>query len=214
MSIQTTFEDRLLDQLRLVVAGNSASPGDGAPLPRRRRWPAAAAGLAGAGLVAALALVIAGGTPAAYAIDSQPDGSVTVKIASLRDATGLQAALRDRGIPAFVDYSATCRPAPAPRPVPAPPASSVIRPDTGRPPFSQVQQGPAPSPRTRDMRSGVRVEVSKDGGGTHGVTFRIDPGSIPAGQNVYITTYSRKMNALSIGIGSHPPTPPCPPAAP
>jgi hypothetical protein len=64
------------------------------------------------------------------------------------------------------------------------------------------------------MHVGVRVQVSKDAQGTRGVTFTIDPGSIPAGQNVYITTYSRELNALSIGIGSKAPTPPCPPATP
>jgi hypothetical protein len=208
VTIQTTFEDRLLDRLRLVVAANSAPPEPGARHPQRRRWPAAAAGLATAGIATVLAVVIAGGTQAAYAIDSQPDGSVTVHIASLSDAAGLQAALRDRGIPAFVDYSATCRP------VPAPPANSATSPDTGGPPGSQVQQALARPPRTSSTRGGVWAEVSKGANGTHGVTFKIYPSSIPAGQNVYITTYSRKMNALSIKVGSKAPTPLCPPAAP
>lgn len=208
MSTQTTFEDRLLDRLRLVVAANPAPPEPGARQPRRRRWPAAAIGLAAAGVAAVLAVVIAGGTQAAYAIDSQPDGSVTVHIASLSDAAGLQAALRNRGIAAIVDYSATCMP------VPAPPTSTVTRPDTGGPPFSQVKQAPGAGHKRHAMEVGVRVEVSKGPNGTNGVTFKIYPSSIPAGQNVYITTYSRKMNALSVRIGANPPTPPCPTAAP
>jgi hypothetical protein len=61
---------------------------------------------------------------------------------------------------------------------------------------------------------GARVTISRDADGPGGVTFTIDPESVPAGQNVYITTYSGEMNALSIGIGSKAPTPPCPPAAP
>jgi hypothetical protein len=165
----------------------------------------AAAGLAAAGLATALAVVIAGGTQAAYAIESHPDGSVTVHIASLSDAAGLQAALRARGIPAIVDYSATCRS------VPFPPGSSVTRPATGRP--SEVKQTPARSRGRRGVHRGVRVEVSK-ARGTGGVTFRIDPSSIPVTKNVYITTYSGEMNALSIRIGSEPPTPACPPLAP
>jgi hypothetical protein len=165
----------------------------------------AAAGLAAAGLATALAVAIAGGTQAADAIDSHPDGSVTVHLASLSDAAGLQAALRARGVPAIVDYSATCTP------VPYPPGSSGTRPAPGRP--SEVKQTPARSPGRRGMHRGIRVEVSK-AGGPGGVTFTIDPSSIPAAKNVYITTYSGEMNALSIRIGSKPPTPACPPTAP
>ena len=206
MTLQTTFEDRLLDRLRLVVAANPAPPQPGVRLPRRHRWPAAAAGVATAGTVAALAVVVPGGTQAAYAIDSQPDGSVTVHLARLSDAAGLQAALRDRGIPAFVDYSATCTP------MPTPPASRVTKPDSHAP--TEVQPAPGHSPPIRRMQAGIWVEVSRGANGPHGVTFRIYPGSIPAGKNVYITTYSRRMNALSIGIGSKAPRPPCPPPAP
>lgn len=166
----------------------------------------AASGLAAAGVAAALTIVIAGGTQAAYAIDSQPDGSVTVHITTLSDAAGLQAALRDKDIPAIVDYSATCTS------LPSPTRNSVTSPGTGAPPFSQVEQAPAPG--TSAMQVGVRVQVSKDANGTGGVTFKIDASSIPAGRNVYITTYSGAINALSVGIGSKAPTPPCPPPAP
>jgi hypothetical protein len=203
---QTIFEDRLLDQLRSVVAANPAPPEPGARPPRRRRWAAAAAGLAAAGAAAMLAVIIAGGTQAAYAIDSQPDGSVTVHIASLSDAAGLQAALRRRGIPAIVDYSATCKPVPA--------SPGVTRHDKGGPTFSEVKRAPGAGHKRHAMRVGVRIEVSKGPNGTSGVTFKIDPSSIPAGQNVYITTYSGKMNALSVRTGSKAPRPPCPPPVP
>lgn len=208
MTTHTTFEDRLLDRLRLVVAANAAPPQPRARQPRRRHWPLAAAGLAAAGVAAAFVIVIPGGTQAAYAIDSQPDGTVTVQIASLSDAAGLQAALRDRGIPAIVDYSATCRS------VPAPPAGGATRPDPGGESSSHVERAGAPAPGKNAMQVGARVQVSKDTNGTGEVTFKIDPASIPAGENVYITTYSREMNALSIGTGSKAPTPPCPPATP
>jgi hypothetical protein len=207
VSTQTTFEDRLLDHLRLVVAANPALPEPRVRAPRRRRWPVAAAVVAAAGVAAALAVVIAGGTQAAYAIDSHPDGRVTVHLASLSDAAGLQAALRDRSIPAIVDYSATCRS------VPYPPGPSVTHPHAGGRSVSQVKQARAHVPGARGMRVGVRIQVSKDAHGTRGVTFTIDPSSIPAGQKLYITTYSGEMNALSIRIGSKGPTPACPPAA-
>jgi hypothetical protein len=208
MTTQTTFEDRLLDRLRLVVAANSAPPERGVRQPRRRRWPLAATGLAGAAVAAALIVVIAGGTQTAYAIDTQPNGSVTVHIASLRDAAGLQEALRRRGIPALVDYSATCTR------MPAPPPGGVTRHGAGGPRGFEVHRAPAPARGARRMRVGVRVQVSRDANVTDGVMFTIDPGSIPAGQNVYITTYSREVNALSVGIGFKAPTPPCPPGAP
>jgi hypothetical protein len=208
VSTQTTFEDRLLDRLLLVVATNPGPREPGAPRPRRRRLPVATAGFASAGVVAALAVVIAGGTQAAYAIVSHPDGRVTVRLASLSDAAGLQAALRHRGIPAVVDYSATCRP------VPYPPAPSVAHPNGGRPGHQVKQRSGARLQRARGRHAGVRIEVSKATHGTRGVIFTIDPSSIPAGQKLYITTYSSQMNALSVRIGSKATTPACPPTTP
>jgi hypothetical protein len=202
----------------LVAAAERQTLAAAAGSGRRWRVPASshgvrarvviAAGVAVAAVVAILAATITGGTTDAYAIDSQPDGTVTVQIASLSDAAGLQAALRDRGIPAIVDYSATCTP------VPGPPPTSVTRPEAPGPPADEVEQAPEPAPGTSAMDVGARVQVSKDTNGSGGVTFTIDPGSIPAGQNVYITTYSGEMDALSVGVGSKAPTPLCPPAAP
>ena len=56
-----------------------------------------------------------GGDPAApaYAVQPHGDGSVTVTINGLRDADGLERALRDEGVRAVVDYlpaGATCAP--------------------------------------------------------------------------------------------------------
>ncbi len=207
MTSQTNFEDRLLDELRSVVAANPVSRGPTAGRSRRRRGPAAAAGFAGAGAAVAIAVGVVGGSQAAYAVEGGPGGVVTVHIASLRDAAGLQTALRHHGIPASVDYSVKCRH------VPAPPGTRVAHPHRGsRPPFSEVLRAPGRRLHTRDMQSGVRVALSR-GVTSHGVMFQIDPSSIPVGKRVYITTYGRKMNALSIGIGSKAPTPPCPPAA-
>jgi hypothetical protein len=78
--------------------------------------------------------------------------------------------------------------------------------------LSQVERTRASRGKT-GMRVGVRVQVS-EASGAGGVVFTIDPTIIPAGQNLYITTYSREMNALSIGVGSKAPTPLCPPAGP
>lgn len=201
MTSQTTFEDRLLDQLRSVVAANPVSAEPAVGRGRRRRWPAVAAGFAGAGAAVALALGIAGGSQPAYAVEGGAGGLVTVHIASLRDAAGLQAALRRRGIPASVDYSVRCRH------MPAPPGTRVA-PRGTRPHFSEVLRAPASRLHAREMQAGVRVELTR--GSAHGVMFQIEPSSIPAGKRLYITTYSRKLNSLAIGIGSRAPTPPCP----
>jgi hypothetical protein len=109
----TTFEDRLLAELRAVVAERPTPRAT--PTPVRR--PPRARVLLGAGAVAATAVgvfVATGGDTAApaYAVAKQPDGSVTVEIKSLRDAAGLQEKLRAAGIPAVVDYTPmgkTCR---------------------------------------------------------------------------------------------------------
>jgi hypothetical protein len=110
----TSFEDRLLGQLRAVVAERGAAAAaeesTTGEIPAWRRGPRLA--LAGAAVlaVAAAALVVSAGgddTPAAYAVEAQPDGQVSVEIRSLQDAKGLEEALRDAGVPASVDYLGT-----------------------------------------------------------------------------------------------------------
>jgi len=101
----SNFEERLLVELREIVKEGPTARG------RRRRLPAPRVALAG-GLAAAVlaAAVVAGvfllsaGTPAAYAVTENADGSVTVEIDSLTDASGLQAQLRAAGVPAVVVY--------------------------------------------------------------------------------------------------------------
>jgi hypothetical protein len=101
----TTFEDRLLTELRAVVAARPAPElvTASARAPRTRLILAAGA------LAATVAgvFVVTGGDNAApaYAVEKQPDGSVTVAIHSLSDAAGLQQKLRAAGIPAVVDYT-------------------------------------------------------------------------------------------------------------
>ena len=102
-----TFEDRLLAELREVVAARPEPVAVPAAAPRRRRRRAGIAGTAVAAAAAAVAIALIGGAdPAspAYAVERQPDGSVEVVINSLSDASGLQAELRAAGVPAVVDY--------------------------------------------------------------------------------------------------------------
>jgi hypothetical protein len=103
----TTFEDRLLAELRAVVAARPA-PETAGPAPSRHVPRARLVLTAGAvaATVAGVFVATGGDTAApAYAVEKQSDGSVTVEIRSLRDAAGLQEKLRAAGIPAVVDYT-------------------------------------------------------------------------------------------------------------
>jgi hypothetical protein len=120
---ETEFERRLRAELRTIVAERGAAEAAGrsttVAMPAgpawRRRGPRL--GLAGAAVAAVAALVLivnAGGSDmsAAFAVEAKPEGIVSVEIASLEDATGLEAALDNAGIPASVSYlpaGMTCR---------------------------------------------------------------------------------------------------------
>lgn len=188
MTTKLTFEDRLLDQLRGLVA---ASPAPTAPFNRRatRRYVfGAAAGVAVASAAAVTAIALSGGASNAYALDTEPSGVVIVHITSLQDATGLQNSLQNAGIPAVVDYTPNCTPSPPPDGTDGGSTGQA----TGRPAWDILD-----------------VQVTRD---AKGVTFRIDPAQINPGQKVFITTATRgQLDALSIAIGSEAPTPVCPP---
>ncbi|MGW7478737.1 hypothetical protein ACWGH8_09175 [Nonomuraea muscovyensis] len=75
--------------------------------PRRRRLLRPALLLPAVGLAAALVvgapLVLGGGTPA-YAIDTNPDGTITITINQAKNPEALQEDLRAMGLNAVVDY--------------------------------------------------------------------------------------------------------------
>ena len=153
----TTFEDRLLDELRAVGAARPA-PITSTPA---RRAPRARLGLAAGAVAATVAgiLVASGGNSAtpAYAVDRRPDGSVSVEINSLRDAAGLQKKLRAAGIPAVVNYT---------------PMGKTCREPRGR----------SATPGTPG-RDSMKVGVRKD----HSATFTIPRGDLRPGQTLVIT---------------------------
>lgn len=111
-----SFESALLTDLRAVVATRApADPATAAPTTpgtapttsggRRRpvlRWAAVAA--AAAVPATALQLAPGRGTSPAYAVTGEPDGDVVVTVTRLEDGSGLQEALRAKGINARVDY--------------------------------------------------------------------------------------------------------------
>ena len=111
---KANFEQRLLVRLKAVVAarGVAAAPSEaeGAATAKptwRRRGPRLAfgAGIAIAAVATAL-IVSAGGdnTSKAFAVEPQEGGGVTIKIYSLEDASGLEAALEEAGIKSQVTW--------------------------------------------------------------------------------------------------------------
>ena len=102
------FEQRLLHDLRAVVAANpEPEPGSakGRARPARQRVALGGA-LAGVTTLAATA-VLSGGTSLAYAVDKNADGNVTVTIHSLQDPAGLESRLLAVGVRADVTYLPT-----------------------------------------------------------------------------------------------------------
>ena len=200
------FEDRLLEQLRRVVAAQPASPRPAA----RRRAPRGRLILAGAGAAAALAavaFVVGSGDVAtsAYAVESRTDGAVSVSIHSLSDASGLQRSLRAAGVPAVVDYvpagQGRCLSPPA-----GGGASDGPRRTKGssaKPEAVRTREGAGPPAREV---AGTRMTVGSDG-----ATFTIDPGDLAPGDEVYITTSTGALSTIGVTVGKDAPPAACAP---
>jgi len=111
------FEDRLLSELRAVVAERASLEGVERNRPYaaeslhggRRLAPRLVFGGAAVAAVAAGVLAVSSGTgdtSSAFAVEPQGDGMVRVEISSLSDAQGLEKALAEAGVKADVNYLA------------------------------------------------------------------------------------------------------------
>ncbi len=110
------FEQRLLARLKAVVAerGTAAAATEAAEAQVaspswRRRGPRLALGAATALAAVAVALIVSAGgdnPPAAFAVEPQEGGGVTIKVYSLNDASGLEQALEEAGIQVPGDMAA------------------------------------------------------------------------------------------------------------
>jgi hypothetical protein len=103
------FEDRLLHELKQFVAAQPVPQEAAGSSARTKPFhrPRYRVALVGAAMIAVAAVAVAAGhDPAspAYAVESQPNGSISVEINSLSDAAGLQSRLRAQGIAAVVRY--------------------------------------------------------------------------------------------------------------
>jgi len=176
----TRFEDRLLAELRQVVAERPA-PSRPAARPasspfatgRLRRPRLLLGGGAAAAVTAAVVLASVGSdqvTPA-FAIDRQADGDVTVTINRLSDSADLERELRAAGIPAVVNYT---------------PLGKACRQPRGR---------PAAAP---NHPVGSRVSGTSIGG--RSTTFTISRDMVAPGQTLVIQT-SGGAGVTSVGMG-------------
>jgi hypothetical protein len=177
----SNFEERLLHELRSVVADQPADRGQRRPVRRGRRL-ALAGGLAAALAAAAVGGVffLTAGTQAAYAVTKNADGTITVEIDSLSDAAGLQAKLQAAGVNAVVEYL---------------PAGKMCR----RPWFT---------PAGRGANGGT--ERSSVGPGSDGAMRFTISGDLPADETLVVTTQTGPDGERALGLGwARGEVPPC-----
>ncbi len=106
------FEQRLLARLKAVVAERGAAAAEAAEAQVaspswRRRGPRLALGAATVLAAVTVALIVSAGggnPPAAFAVEPQKGGGVTIKVYSLEDASGLERALEEAGIKSQVTW--------------------------------------------------------------------------------------------------------------
>jgi hypothetical protein len=196
------FETALLAELRQHVATRQPTPARRPRLGRRLAAAGAALGTAVAVTAGGLALR----PDAAFAVDPQADGDVVVTIHSLKDADGLESALKAQGIDAEVDYSATAPELPPPGSGGGTVEHSVGpgTDDGGKLVRHQASEGPAEpagpcgsAPPTAEERakSTVSVEHTDDG-----VRFTLSKSFVDSDTQIHITTSGDDDGAAGIMV--------------
>ena len=107
----TTFEDRLWEDLVHEHGDQMRAPALTRPARRRRPGLITGAALAGVGVIAAAVLIFTATTaaPPAYAVTTNPDGTVTVTLHDVQAITALNAELARDGIRAeAIPLTADC----------------------------------------------------------------------------------------------------------
>jgi hypothetical protein len=193
MTAPERFEDRLLHDLRQIVASRPAPAAIARRRPQRTHLALGGVGITVATVAIAVIATSGSVTPSAYAVEPGSNGTVTVSIRGLDDAAGLQSSLRAAGVPAVVDFAANGTGCIAP---PADASGSGEYP-TLHTSFDSPGHGSGPV-----TTSGVQID--KDG-----VRFTIDPGTIKPGQKVYITTSTGAVTSIGIAVATTAPGPNC-----
>lgn len=215
------FEDRLLTELRQVVATRPAPVARLRPT-HTRRYALSGVGVAVATVAIAVVAISSDATPSAYAVQSKADGSVTVSITRLSDAAGLEQKLNEAGVPAVVAYdapsarrcmtivpgegdgrtSATISPSPSPGVDQA--AGSSDGPSTTSAPAAAgaTTQSGVTSAGPGTPPPGARVAAVQIDGQSGAATLTIDPGQIPAGEKVFITTSTGTVDSIGMTVAA------------
>lgn len=213
MTTPERFEDRLLHELRQVVADRPAPVAAAHTRSNRTRLAFGGVGVAAATAVFAVIATTGDVTPSAYAVQPHASGAVTVSIHSLSDASGLQRALRAAGVPAVVDYSTGVKVACATAVLGADGKPAMPTTVTGSvgvttsvdPGVASATLPPEAGSLPRDAPSTVEV-------GANGATFTIDPSTIKPGEKVYVTTVDGAVSTIGMAVATTEPAPVCPPA--
>jgi hypothetical protein len=187
------FEDRLWSELveqhgaLLADAPLSLAPSPGRAPGRRRRWraPLAALGLALAAAVTAIVIGLSsgGGTPA-YAVLSNPDGTVTVTIRQLVGVKAADEKLASLGVPV-----------------------RVVRSEAG----CLLGSGEYKTPR---ISPDLFQRISKLAGPASAASIVITPSAIPSGDTIVIGARELAPGVVGLQTGIYEgTTPPCLPLA-
>lgn len=169
---------------------DAVGPGGQGPQPAsgwRRRGPRLALGAAIAVAAIAVALIVSAGgdnPQAAFAVEPQEGGGVTIKVYSLKDASGLEQALEDAGIRAQVNWlpaGKTCEPDFTPSRVKLPGGGTIGAFEGGGPGALAISVGS--TQRWRESFGKIRRgEISDD----EIANFNLDPAAFRPDQSVIL----------------------------
>ena len=218
MNAPQRFEDRLLAQLRCVVAEREDSREPTHNRTGRRRLVLSAAGAALVIAIVAIAAVAIGTgnrTTGAYAIQVRPDGKVAVSIYRLADAKALQRSLRAAGVPAVVDFEATkagpCVVAAGMNTYPEKAGAGDEANETRHlvQSESRVPRGTAPGAGEAGENAAIQVHTFTAKGATNATVsqFVVDPSRIGPHEKLYIVHSGTSILVREVGAVSCPKPP-------
>ena len=218
MNAPQRFEDRLLAQLRRVVAEREDSREPTYNRAGRRRLVLSGAGAALVIAIVAIAAVAIGTgnrTTGAYAIQVRPGGKVAVSIYKLGDAKALQRSLRAAGVPAVVDFEATkagpCVIAAAMNTYPEKAGDGNEANETRHlvQTESRVPQGTTPGAAEAGENAAIQVHTSTAKGATNVTVsqFVVDPSRIGPHEKLYIVHSGTSILVKEVGAVSCPKPP-------
>jgi hypothetical protein len=171
------FEERLLDELKEIVA-TRADSGGSARVRSRRRAGLRPTLIAAAAMVAAGAAVavLADGTTPAAAVVREPDGTLTVHLDDYTNPKPVERELRKFGVRATVDFL---------------PDNQICH-------YPRGKRSGDPRATTKILSRVVDTSAFNGSG-----TFRIHPDQIPSGQTLVIELTGGRKSSYGIGYELH-----------